>query len=301
MKMNNLKIWALSLSIFGALTFVSCKKDNSDLNQQDEIEADVALAEADAEQETIFNDLFDDVMGVNDEVGVGGTGMFGRSATGNLTDENGRSVTNFPCANVTIAPLGPGFPKTVTIDFGAGCTGPGGHTRSGKIIIVYTNRLMIPGAKATTTFVNFYIDSIHVEGTKIIENQSSLTERKFNKKVINGKLTKPNGNYSQWNSNKTIAQVQGIPTPLPFDDVFAITGFANGIVKKGNRLVQWQSEIERPLVKKFTCRWITNGIVSMRKNQSAVARLDYGAPNNGDCDNKAALTINGNTTLITLH
>jgi hypothetical protein len=58
---------------------------------------------------------------------------------------------------------------------------------------------------------------------------------------------------------------------------------------------------ETPLIKKVACHWISKGELKIKIN-SRVLFLNYGAPNNGDCDNKALLTWNdgNNQRLITL-
>jgi hypothetical protein len=117
------------------------------------------------------------------------------------------------CPDVTVIhkrTLDP-FPVKIIMDFGAGCTGRDGRTRSGKIISTYTNRLFVSGAKATTTFENYMVDSIKVQGTHIITNQgetisASCIRHKWKVIVENAKLIKPNGNYTEWNSTKTITQ-----------------------------------------------------------------------------------------------
>jgi hypothetical protein len=122
--------------------------------------------------------------------------------------------------------------------------------------------------------------------------------------VINGKLSKPDGNYIQWNSHKIITQISGLATPnIPLDDSFRIEGSSHGQAKRGNLLVAWQSTITVPLIKRFNCRWIVEGRVrTVRVNNSNnspwVAILDFG---NGNCDNQATMTINGVTHQITLH
>jgi hypothetical protein len=121
--------------------------------------------------------------------------------------------------------------------------------------------------------------------------------------VENGKLSKPNGNYTEWNSTKTITQAEGNCTPyIVVDDIYKIGGYANGKVKRGNILVAWNSEITEPLVKKFTCRWLVKGVIRIMRNNLTsnspwVAAINYG---NGDCDNKAVATINGVAHNITL-
>ena len=82
-----------------------------------------------------------------------------------------------------------------------------------------------------------------------------------------------------------------------------IEGNASGKVKKNDLAVAWKAEISDPLIKKFTCRWISKGTVKIsRENLSAnsqwIGSLNYG---NGDCDKFATLIINGITVQITLH
>jgi len=143
------------------------------------------------------------------------------------------------------------------------------------------------------------VNDISVEGTHKISNKSTQDKKIFNVQVIGAKLSKPNGNYSQWNSEKTISQVEGLGTPLlPLDDIFTIDGSANGAVKRGDKFFQWSTIIQAPLVKKFSCRWLVKGVVILRKSNAPVAELNYG---DGTCDNKATITVNGQVREITLY
>ncbi|MFZ9388288.1 MAG: hypothetical protein ACO25B_10430 [Chitinophagaceae bacterium] len=305
MKYRFLSLKLAGLMVFGGLFFVfSCTKENSQSGtdaQEEEVSS--VSAEASAEAESTFNEFFDDVMGVSDEVGVSGSGVFyGRPDSLNPVAR---------CFTVTVAhPNNTPFPAVVTIDFGnTGCPGPDGHIRRGKIITEYTNRLIHPGAVATTTFERFFVDSVSVTGTHRISNISgppvppATIARKFKVEVINGKLTKPSGNFIEWNSTKIIEQIEGLITPDFFrDDVFRIEGSANGYVRRGNLLVRWESAIIEPLFRRFTCRWIVRGKirtvrVNLPSNSRWIAVLDFG---NGICDNLAMLTINGRTRQITL-
>jgi hypothetical protein len=294
--------WAISLVFFAA-----CNKDQSaTLTPQEEEVASNAISEADAEADVIFDNVFDDVMGVSDEVGLQGTGVYGKVA---IVNQNARIDSISPtlrCATLTITKPNPSaaFPVKIVVDFGTGCKGPDGRIRSGKIISEYTGRLITPGATAITIFKDYKIDSISIEGThKITNTGSANTERKFKVEVSNAKLTKPNGNFAEWNSTKFINQIEGLTTPLyAKDDVFRIEGGAGGRVKKGNLIVGWKSEITDPLIKRFNCRWIVKGKVRIiRSNSNAnspwTALLDFG---NGDCNNRAEITINGIIHEITL-
>ncbi|MGZ5221228.1 MAG: hypothetical protein ACXWC7_14160 [Chitinophagaceae bacterium] len=302
-------ITRLTTIAFAAILLITgCKKENSDsLSPQEEEEAAINSSEAEADIEVAFNDVFDNVMGVNSELGTGGVGIFGRTASSFETGREARVDSVPPCVTVTITPLQQGvFPKTVTIDFGSGCFSHG-HLRSGKIQIVYTGRLLVPGNSATTTFINYKIDSIAVQGTHKITNTTGNTsganQKQFKIEVIDGKLIWPNGNFAEWDATRAITQIEGNGSAIPADDIFSIRGNANGKVRRGNLIVLWDSEITEALMKKFICRWISKGRIKtvrrgLPQNTPWVAILDYG---NGACDNQATLTINGNTRQITLH
>jgi hypothetical protein len=291
------RLFALVFILFSVVIFSCTKESSSGGTDSEEQEVSEISSESDAEAEIIFNGIFDDVMGVSDDVGMGGIGVFGREMR--------------PQACYTLSIEHPGstpFPVKVTIDFGpTPCMGQDGHTRSGKIVALYTGRLIVPGMSATTTFENFIIDSIKVTGTHKITNTSSVNQpvsRQFKVEVINAKLTKHTGNYIEWNCNKTITQIEGLITPdMPRDDAFKIEGTSRGKALRGNILVAWQSSIAEPLIKKFLCPWIVKGIIkSMRANVTSNdprwhSTLNFG---NGGCDRKATLTINGVSTEITL-
>lgn len=304
-----------TILFLASLAIIGCKKESSEsnpLSATEEQQASTYSMEANAEAEVVFNDVFDNVMGVNNEVGMEGTGVFGRQS-GNSTgssnyDPFARGDSLNPparCFTVTVIRLAAPdvFPVKIVVDFGAGCVGRDGHIRSGKIITTYTGRLIMPGKKATTTFENFYFDSIHVEGTHEVTNTSSSQVPQFKIVVENAKLTKPNGNYVNWNAVRTITQIDGMGTPFfPLDDVLKLESTGNGKVKRGDIIVAWNTETVEPLIKRFNCRWIVKGIVrtarlNLSTNSPWVAKLNYG---NGDCDNKAILTINGISTEITL-
>jgi hypothetical protein len=285
------------------LVFSACKKqdDNSGSTAGKE-EFASASAESDAAAEVVFDDVFNNVMGVSSEVGIGGTGVFGRvdvssGASGNRVE----GVDSTACYTVTTSQLSTSnrFPLQITIDFGIGCTGRDGRTRKGKIIVVYTGHLIISGNSASATFAGYYLDNIKVEGTHKLTNTGTPDKKSYTTQVINAKLSGSNGNYIQWNSEKTVTQIEGGITPLiAIDDAYNITGQANGSASLGNKYFQWSTAITAPLTKRFTCRWISKGLLSLKKGNDAVAVLDYGS---GSCDNKASFTVNAVVHEITLH
>ena len=116
------RIITIILSV--SILFFACRKETSqdNLTDQEEEQASVATSESEASSEIIFNEVFDNVIGVNNDVGLAGTGVFGRFATNNTFTETARIMG---CYIVSITSLvqGQTFPLRVEIDFGSGCAG----------------------------------------------------------------------------------------------------------------------------------------------------------------------------------
>ncbi len=300
-KTINLTTWLLALSFIGALSFTSCKKDdniissNTTDNDPVQIAATQEATTQEAETEAQFDDVFNITASMNksqvgEDLGVGAnvSGLFELGST-NITNTT-------PCFTITVVPNIPHvFPKTVTIDFGTGCLGRDGKYRKGKIVSIYTNPMVVPGAKVSTTFVDYYVDSFHIEGTHITENTSTSNMQGWKVVVIDGKVTNTSTNrWRKWNSTKNVLQIEGNGTPnFPLDDVYKITGNARGSNSAGHT---WASLVIDPLIKKFTCPWIVKGKVKLIRD-GREALLDYG---NGNCDNQAIIYINGVPHVITL-
>ncbi|MFZ1263321.1 MAG: hypothetical protein WAT34_07390, partial [Chitinophagaceae bacterium] len=129
-------------------------------------------------------------------------------------------------------------------------------------------------------------------------NLSENGNIKFTVQVVGGKVTFPNGRGYQYQSLKYVRQIEGGHTRFVRDDVYSIEGRSGTIYNNG---VTINLNTESPLIKKVVCPWISDGLLKIKINDR-VLFLDYGAPNNGDCDNKALLTWNNgnNHLLITL-
>lgn len=307
MKKSALFTRLITAAFFTSLVMIACKKENSaSLSPAEEEEAATFSSQSETENEVVFNDVFDNVMGVNSEVGIGGTGIFGRmSSTANGREQGTDSLPSCTQVSITFLNAPARFPVKIVIDFGAGCIGRDGHKRTGKLSIEYTGKLTEPGSSATARFDGFKYDSISVQGTLKITNTtaSGSNQRQFTIDITDGKLTKPNGDYSLWTSHRVITQTEGNGTPLfPLDDIFKVTGSSHGQLKHADLIFAWHSEITEPLIKKFSCHWISKGIIVVRRetlptNSQWTATLNYGQ---GDCDFLATLTINGSSHQIQL-
>ncbi|OQP47138.1 hypothetical protein A4H97_06405 [Niastella yeongjuensis] len=294
---HHMKTLLSTLCLFAVL-LSACKKQDDESGTNGKEAFASAAAESDATAEEVFDDVFNNVMGVSPEVGIGGTGVFGR-----MDVSSGRleGIDSTPCYTLTIKQLTTAtrFPLQITIDFGNGCNARDGRTRKGKITVVYTGNLFISGNSATTVFDNYYLDNIRVEGTHKLANTGTSDKKSYTTQVINAKLSQSNGDNIQWNSKKTVTQAEGGATPLiGVDDTYNVTGQASGSVQLNGKYFQWSTSITTPLLKRFSCRWISKGTLSLNKGNDAVAVLDYGT---GNCDNKGSFTVNGSIHEITLH
>lgn len=298
MKMSVINGRMASLLTLTALLFLaSCSKNGESSVQSGQQSLTQTSVEAEATSEIVYDDVFNNVMGVNSSVAIGGTGIF---QVPNSDQPGPLEPSTPPCFTVGFEFLAAPdtFPVKVTIDFGTGCTGKDGRVRKGKIITVYSGWMMVPGSVAETTFDNYYVNDIHVEGTHRVENKSSQGVFAFETKVINGLLTGTNGDYINWNRTRLITHVEGWATPWnPADDAFSIVGNGNGSVHRGDKTANWTSTNIEPLIKRFDCRWIVKGKQAIQRNDGPQGILDFGS---GDCDNKATITVNGVSVEITL-
>ena len=270
--------------LFVAFLF-SCKKETSSNTSNNGVtEQDAATySDESAQADESFDDIADVSMTAADADNTASTGRLNRDYHPDFAEL--REAIGL-CATITVTPDDTTYPKTITIDFGDSCVGLDGKLRSGKIIINLTDPLRKPGSVLTVSLENFYINHIHIEGTKTINNLSENGAIKFSVQVTGGKVTFPSGRGYSYESSKTKVQVEGMDTKICRDNVFEITGSAT--IKYNNGVVV-KFEVVDPLIKKVACPWLSDGTLKIAINDR-VLKIDYGFPHNGDCDNKALLT-----------
>jgi len=286
---------AAFIFLFVAFLFSCQKEDGLNTSKNAVTEQDAATySDESAQADESFDDIADVSMTAADADNSATTGRISRDYHPDFAELR---LAIGLCATITVTPNDSTYPKTITIDFGDSCVGLDGKLRSGKIIMNLTAPLRKPGSVLTITLENFYINHIHLEGTKAITNLSENGAIKFSVQVTGGKVTFPSGRGYSYESSKTKVQVVGMDTKSCRDNVFEITGsatikFNNGVVVK--------FEIVDPLVKKVACPWLSDGTLKISVNDR-VLKIDYGFPHNGDCDNKALLTWNdGNSQRVIL-
>ncbi len=213
-----------------------------------------------------------------------------------LENELLESRDNGNCPTISsTAPKGT-FPNTLTIDFGTGCMTKSGRYHQGKIIIVQSDSMNKAGATRTTSFVEFYVDSIVVKnGTVTLTNlgTDAAGNKQFSRKMTNMSFTNNKGTLVI-NANHTRTQTAGGDTELKADDVWEIDGESSGTVDSE---IKFTTLIKESLILKGNCPFIVAGIEEVMRNGRTVS-VDYG---NGSCDRLAkGTTENGNHFAIVL-
>lgn len=275
--------WVIMLCVI-TFCFSSCKKESLVIDNED-----LASVEESAIANEIISDTFTDMSSLSSE----NDGIFGTAENGFQIMDSPELISN-SCGEVSISPLNATWPKTLTINFGDGCTFEN-ITRKGKIVAVFSDRFKNPGAKITVSFENFQVNDHKIEGTKTITNNGINAAGNFNYtiKISQSKIRSADKVIS-FSAENTIEWIEGAATRTPGDDVFSITGAANGTNSGGK---EFSLSIVKPLIKKVACRFLVAGSADIKSGTYPTRTIDYGS---GDCDNKATITVSGATKEISL-
>lgn len=281
MKTKNLFYLFLFLTA-GTFILSSCQKNKSGLMS----DTDLAVAEDDALTESIFDDVMnsvDNAVNLVDNTLLSGTFK--------------SLVVSDSCPKITVdKPDTIRWPKIITIDYGEGCTGFYGQTRSGMIKITVTGWHRHPGSTRTVELMNYFINGIHVEGTKTVTNngRNDNDNLTFTIELTGGKITTPDSVVMTREFSRTREWVAGESTRNHWDDEFFITGAASGTNFRGEA---YSRTITNPLEWAASCRFVKSGTIQIEVGDRSPITLDYGS---GECDAEATVTKDGETKTIIL-
>ncbi|CAN5914093.1 hypothetical protein BH11BAC7_BH11BAC7_36800 [soil metagenome] len=262
------------LLIAAVLTIKSCKKDNP-------ADTETVTATDNSICENEFMRLLPTVNSIAiDESGVHRNG-------------SGTHVLN-SCPTVSVPDSLNQYPRHMYIDYGAGCTDPvDGKVRKGQIICEFDRPFDSLGVVITMTFDTFMVGAIRFEGTTILTRTGPAT---FTKRVIDGKCSKSTGEPWEilFDADRTITFTSGANSSTD-PQIITISGSNSGTDRKGNT---WTSTITTPIVRDLGCTWITKGVVDIIPAGKPTRTIDFG---DGTCNNKATITIEGNTFEFTMN
>lgn len=200
-----------------------------------------------------------------------------------------------PCATITHDTLV--NPHLITIDFGTvNCLCTDGKYRRGIITISYSGKYRDSGTVITHSFNNYFVNDHQLLGTKTVTNNGLDSNGYLSYSiVVAGSVIKPNnGGTITWNSTRTRTWIAGSSTLSWLDDVYLISGSANGITASATSFTML---ITTPLQKNIGCKHFVSGVLEITPSGKPVRIIDYG---NGTCDNIVTLTVNGTSYTIYL-
>lgn len=283
---------SLFLMFMGAFLFLaSCEEEITQINtQQKDAAEDQSIVDGYFNE---ANDMSTKAFQTPSAADLSGRAN-GKTITITVTGDtrfNGATVTLESTSTNALAPQG-----KITVDFGTGKTDPNGVTRKGKMILTYNGLRFIPNSTTSLTFDDYFINNVKIEGTRTVKttvlDNTGIT---FEVKDMGGKATFPD--------NKTITREATLVQKLIFGDAnsqpaWSITGTASGTTREAKN---YQFVIEKALVYKIQCLAAkivvpVEGIAILTVD-GIVLTVNYG---NGECDNKATLTVAGITQEITI-
>ena len=179
------------------------------------------------------------------------------------------------------------FPKTITIDFGTGCEGRDGKIRKGIVRGTYSNWPWIAGARLDIVPDAYFVDDYGIEGQKTItyRGENASGNRNWDIDVTNGEVTTPEGNLLTWESNRNNELIEGANDFDVWNNVYLITGSAEGTNRSGRN---YDAIIKEGLRIEIGCNYITSGILELTPEDLKTRSIDYG---DGACDNDATVAI----------
>ena len=261
------------------MLFTSCRKDKDEKDTDTSSASDNALAEG----------TYNDVNNIADEAAEGNLSSYLTP-----TPSDNKSILS-TCAIITHDTTV--TPRLLTIDFGTtNCLCNDGRNRRGIINVSYSGQYRDSASTHTISFTNYYVNDNQILGTKTVTNNGHNAAGHLSYSVnVNGQIIKASGGGTiNWTSTRTREWIVGEST-LPWsDDVYLITGSANGTNASGNSFTM---AITSALRKEIGCRHIVSGSLALTPSGKPTRYVDFGT---GACDDQATVTINGNVYNITL-
>ena len=281
---------SLALATLSAgLIFSSCKK-------KEVIDSDTEAAADHTQLETHSNDV----------VNIGEQASLGSTSTYKLTGQQENIYST--CATITHANLNSADNDTLTVNFGTGCAGLDGRTRSGILQYIYTGGMNYrdSGNVITVSSSNYVVDGNSITiNSKTIKNLGHITNGDLTWNIVaNMSVTKANGKTIQWTTNKTKVLLSGeSPNNQPIDWAhaqIAIYGSASGTSANGESFTANVAQSSW-LIRNFNCtsyrKCFVAGELDFTPGTKPTRYINFGT---GACDNIAEVTISGHVYTITL-
>ncbi|MFY0601506.1 MAG: hypothetical protein JXR03_17660 [Cyclobacteriaceae bacterium] len=289
--MKNLSLYSVLILLFA---FTACEQDGAETDMEEIIGAQT-IAALDIESEEAIESSFSDI-DVITEAGIDVLGVDLNSSGRIIGNRRGRDRKDraLDCAEITKDTVN----QMITIDFGDGCVGPHGAIRKGKIIIQYSGNRFEAGASKIVTLEDFFIDSLHIEGTRtttLVSIDTAASIKVVRTTMEGGKITFADETFATRDTDHTRTMVNGDDED---GDYSTLAGAASGVKRDGT---EYSATILEDLLFKRIC-WEERVFIAVSGvkevvNGESIAVIDYG---DGTCDNEVEITADGETTTKTI-
>jgi hypothetical protein len=256
--MNAQKFFSLFLVIVaGTIIMTSCSKENTPQTNEQLSAETLAMIEESTTTEMLDASINSSI---NEAIAY----------TENSSEQKSASISD--CMKISIKPIW-GYPKTITVDFGDGCTGENGFKRSGSFAITISDTLKTTGTTYKVTFNNFAIENYSVSGEISLENTSTGDIPSFYQEM-DLTMTGASGVVIQKSKTADRAWIEGSDTEDITDDVFSISGSADVNSSEGG---YYSYDITEPLMISYSCDFISEGVMQITTsgNEGPVS-IDFG-------------------------
>ncbi len=261
------------LLLAGLFVIMSCSREDSSSSQEED---QVKLAEKDAVFEAVLSKTDDQI---NKEIS--------KLENLNYIIASPKSGDSEPCnAKITVeTPANTKFPKTITLDYGNGCTDPEGNFRAGKIIVHITGPYWEKNTVRSSKLVDYIYNDLKISGDRKELNKGvndkgyTVFEVKNNEIICNSR----NELLIERNLDRVRTYNRGVKLTSNEDDEVWVTGTTK-VNKNGKESIQ---EITTTLYRKIACQHFQSGVITTFVNKEKIAEFNYG---DGICDDKAIWT-----------
>jgi hypothetical protein len=212
------------------------------------------------------------------------------------------------CPEVTYSPSSTAYPRTVTFDYGTGCTDALGRNIKGVRTVVQKENFRTAHANSVlslVTYSNYYIGNTNISGnaTNVVLKAGTPGPYVF-RTIYKRTITDGSGNTSTFIGQSTHTQVIGDINSKGKDAGYSNNETDLGVESTpGQPTVAWTLITSKlnPIIKLGSCAPRVAGqvhICLVSLHDKTTEDVDFG---NGDCDNQATLSVNGGApTTVTL-
>lgn len=189
----------------------------------------------------------------------------------------------------------------IVIDFGDGCIGPYGRSRSGKIISTYSGGFNDGQTNREITFEDYFVNNQQITGSIELGKSNLTDEGTFisTRTLIDYTIIYPNGTSKTTNGSTEREIIEGFGDYDISNNVTLVTGGFTTVTTSG---VTHIYTIINPVRLSYEC-WLsggmlrTEGLVEIERSSDLRVRtkiVDYGE----DCDNQYSITIDNELIIV---